>query len=191
MRWNHAARLASNKSATGDPRIIQPLKTGLLPPTTPESPVSDPGKRWLPSRPLCMDYVGRFFQQIHSMHWFYSAEQFYTLLDQTLDGETTPSSASWLCALYSIFALGSMKPYAGEFVASTQSEDNKQASEYLLMAKELSSAVTEEASIESVRALGLLVSEDTFLGEERTVYLTADRAWRCMECAIAWPHIYT
>ncbi|PGG97438.1 hypothetical protein AJ79_09199 [Helicocarpus griseus UAMH5409] len=154
IRWNHAARMAQHTSVNPDPKIISPLKTGLLPPTTPESPISTRrGEIYLPSRQLCMRYVGRFFEEVHCMYWFYSPEQFYSLLDQTLEDRGISSSSSWLCSLYSIFALGSMRP-SGQVVEG--GDLMKQATDYLSMAKDLSAGAADEADIESVKAFGLL-----------------------------------
>ncbi|KAK2781492.1 hypothetical protein FQN52_001602 [Onygenales sp. PD_12] len=154
IRWNHAARTAQHMSVNPDPKIIAPLKSGLLPPTSPESPISTRrGEMYLPSRQVCMHYVAKFFDDIHCMYWFYSPEQFYTLLDQTLEDMGTSCSSSWLCSLYSIFALGSMRPthQVVEFEDPT-----KQAIDYLAMAKEQSVGAADEADIESVKAFGLL-----------------------------------
>ncbi|KAK3367743.1 fungal-specific transcription factor domain-containing protein [Podospora didyma] len=161
IRWNHAARMArADTSPRGgsDFTIIRPLKTGLLPPTTPES--GRPGSRrrgemYLAPRQLCMAYAARFFDQVHCLYWFYSAEQFYTRLDQTLDDRGTTASASWLCALYSVFAMGSARPrdavdHPGAAV------DAKTSLEYLSMARELSTGAADEADVDSIKAFGLL-----------------------------------
>ncbi|KAF9886734.1 hypothetical protein FE257_011111 [Aspergillus nanangensis] len=159
LRWNHAARIASERPGPIDPRIIRPLKTGLLPPATPDDIDTDWRKKaFLPCRQICMHYVARFFEHIHPMYWFYSSEQFFSLLDQTLDNEEFVISASWLCSLYCIFALGSLRPRDKGSSSTVPGipEDAKSATEYLQYAKELSLAVAEEADIDSVRAFGLL-----------------------------------
>ncbi|KAK3323139.1 fungal-specific transcription factor domain-containing protein [Cercophora scortea] len=155
IRWNHAARTAGDPSSThaSNLKIIPPLKTGLLPPTTPEGTGgSCRGKMYLPPRALCMTYAARFFDQIHCIYWFYSSEQFYTRLDHTLEDGGTTASASWLCALYAILAMGSTRP------ASTREAwvDAKTSLEYLAMARDLSIAATDEADIDSIKAFGLL-----------------------------------
>ncbi|KAJ5818013.1 hypothetical protein N7474_003604 [Penicillium riverlandense] len=158
IRWNHAARLAQQTSLNTDPKIIAPLKTGLLPPKTPES-FSSACRRevYLPPRDLCMRYAEHFFQEIHCLYWFYSLEQFYSLLDQTLEDRGIGMSASWLCSLYSIFAIGSMTPVNQETQTGSGAEGIvRQAADYLALAKELSPEVSDEADVESVKASGLL-----------------------------------
>jgi len=158
IRWNHAARMAMGASVHLDPKIIQPLKTGLLPPATPEGAVSVRQEDiYLPCRQLCMRYVGRFFNQLHCMYWFYSSEQFYTTLDHTLEDGGATASSSWLCSLYSIFALGSMRPSDQEPSRSIP-QDIKQSADYLALAKNLAAAAADEANLESIKAFGLLVS---------------------------------
>ncbi|KAK3688886.1 fungal-specific transcription factor domain-containing protein [Podospora appendiculata] len=155
IRWNHAARTAGDPSSphAANLKIIPPLKTGLLPPTTPEGTGgSCRGKIYLPPRALCMTYAARFFDQIHCIYWFYSSEQFYTRLDHTLEDRGTTASASWLCALYAILAMGSTRPVGAAGVAV----DAKTSLEYLAMARDLSIAATDEADIDSIKAFGLL-----------------------------------
>ncbi|RFU27192.1 hypothetical protein B7463_g9148, partial [Scytalidium lignicola] len=157
IRWNHAARMASDTSVHADPKVILPLRTGLLPPATPESAIANHVERYFPCRQLCMRYVERFFNQIHCLYWFYPPEQFYTALDHTLEDRGTTASYSWLCSLYSIFALGSMAPRDQMVdLNSTTPWDNKYATDYLAMAKDLSLRAGDEADIESVRAFALL-----------------------------------
>ncbi|KAK0646755.1 fungal-specific transcription factor domain-containing protein [Cercophora newfieldiana] len=157
IRWNHAVRMArdTTSSSRANSKIISPLKTGLLPPTTPESPRGGGGgnrrgEMYLPSRQLCMAYASRFFDQIHCMYWFFSSEQFYTRLDQALEDRGTTASASWLCALYSVFAMGSIRPGGGD------PQDSKTSLDYLSMARELSTGAADEADIDSIKAFGLL-----------------------------------
>ncbi|KAI9367621.1 fungal-specific transcription factor domain-containing protein [Aspergillus egyptiacus] len=161
IRWNHAARLAQQASLNADPKVIPPLKTGLLPPKTPESlngaARGGGGEVYLPPRQACMRYVGNFFQEVHCLYWFYSPEQFYNLLETTVEERGVRSSASWLCSLYSIFAVGSMVPETGEAGGARMVEgDVKQAADYLALAKSLSGEVSDEADTESVKAFGLL-----------------------------------
>ncbi|KAJ5827171.1 Fungal specific transcription factor [Penicillium robsamsonii] len=158
IRWNHAARRAQQNSLNTDPKVIAPLKTGLLPPKTLES-LNGACRRevYLPPNNLCMRYAGLFFQEIHCLYWFYSLEQFYSMLDQTLEGRGIGMSASWLCSLYSIFAIGSMTPVSQKTQTGSVAEGAvKQAADYLALAKELSAEVSDEADVESVKASGLL-----------------------------------
>lgn len=90
------------------------------------------------------------------MYTFYSSEHLYSQLDKTLQDGGATASAQWLCSLYSIFALGSMGSAEEAQPSRGLPPDEKDASQYLAMAKELSSKVADEADIESVRAFGLL-----------------------------------
>ncbi|PKS06130.1 hypothetical protein jhhlp_007447 [Lomentospora prolificans] len=157
IRWFNAiraARDARGSSPRPDPKIITPLNIGPLPPTTPDSGSTRRTGVYLPPRQLCMQYVARFFDQIHCIYWFYSSEQFYARLDQTLEDRGVSATSSWLCALYSIFTIGSMRP--SDIGASDGPENAKAAPEYLAMARELSAAAAEEADLDSVKAFGIL-----------------------------------
>jgi aldehyde dehydrogenase (NAD+) len=103
-----------------------------------------------------MRYVKRFFEEIHAMYWFYPSEQFYAKLDRTLENGGAGESASWLCSLYSIFALGCMSE-SGVAQGRGMAVDSHSSTDYLALAKELMSRVVDEADVESVRAFGLLV----------------------------------
>ncbi|KAJ5781046.1 hypothetical protein N7457_006206 [Penicillium paradoxum] len=158
MRWHHAVRMAIDQAVPSDSRVVVPLKTGLLPPTTPESVTSQSrAEHYLPSYRLSMEYTSRFFAQAHSMHCFYSPEQFYALLDHTLEHKGRNASPSWLCSLYSIFAIGSIRPT--DALRSTGKgflDDAMGPSGYLALAKELVPRAADDADIESVRAFALL-----------------------------------
>ncbi|KAL2861189.1 Zn(II)2Cys6 transcription factor [Aspergillus lucknowensis] len=160
IRWNHAARMALHATAVTDPKVIAPLKTGLLPPKTPESlgGSSRGAGVYLPPATMAMRYAGYFFQEVHCLYWFYSLEQFYGALEETLEDHGAKASASWLCSLYSIFAIGSMAPENQVARAGKEAEegDKKRAPEYLALAKDLVPEVSEEADTESVKAFGLL-----------------------------------
>ncbi|KAJ5817050.1 hypothetical protein N7447_009283 [Penicillium robsamsonii] len=158
LRWYHAARMVSERAVPSDPRVVIPLKTGLLPPTTPESVASQHRvEHYLPCHRLSMEYTARFFAQAHSMHCFYSLEQFYTMLDHTLENQGKTSSSSWLCSLYSIFAIGSIRPKGTPTTPDkTLPEDITTPAGYLALAKELVPRAAEDADIESVRAFALL-----------------------------------
>lgn len=129
-----------------------------MPPATPESSTSPTsihriGDVYLPSREICTKYISRFFDEIHCIYWVYSPEQFYTLLDRTLEDGGVAASSSWLCSLYSIFAICSTQP-----VGTDNYGDHKSSADYLSMAKDLGLRVCDEADIGSVQALALLVS---------------------------------
>lgn len=159
IRWFNAictARETRGAPSRTDPKIITPLNIRPVPPTTPENAVESLRTPvYFPPRPLCMAYVARFFDQIHCTFWFYSAEQFYPLLDQTLEESGATASASWLCALYAIFAIGSMR--AEDAPPDGRLQDIKAPQDYLAMAREISATAIEEADLDSVVAFGLLV----------------------------------
>jgi hypothetical protein len=136
-----------------DKDIIPGMKTTSLPPATPEStPGSVPcGEIHLPSRNLCFRYVSRYFDEVHCLYWLYSSEQFHTRLEHTYANHA-PSSASWICSLYSIIAMGSLN-----VSESSTSIDGRNSGEWLALAKGLVSRVCDEADLDSVRALILLV----------------------------------
>jgi hypothetical protein len=160
IRWNHAARMAQYATSNTDPKVIAPLKTGLLPPRTPESLTGSARGAgvYLPPAAMAMRYAGFFFQEVHCLYWFYSLEQFYGALEVTLEDHGAKASASWLCSLYSIFAIGSMAPDNQIARAGKDAEeDDKRAADYLALAKSLVPEVSEEADTESVKAFGLLV----------------------------------
>lgn len=114
---------------------------------------------YLPPRQLCMEYVARFFDQIHCIYWFYSTEQFYTRLDETYEIAGTTSSSSWLCALYSIFAMGSMRPNDGMGGGARNGlVDSKMPLDYCTMARELLPMAADEAGVDSIKAFALRVS---------------------------------
>ncbi|EAA61190.1 hypothetical protein AN7061.2 [Aspergillus nidulans FGSC A4] len=159
IRWNHAARMAQHATSNTDPKVIAPLKTGLLPPRTPESLTGSARGAgvYLPPAAMAMRYAGFFFQEVHCLYWFYSLEQFYGALEETLEDHGAKASASWLCSLYSIFAIGSMAPDNQIARAGKDAEgDDKRAADYLALAKDLVPEVSEEADTESVKAFGLL-----------------------------------
>ncbi|KAG7291469.1 hypothetical protein NEMBOFW57_001488 [Staphylotrichum longicolle] len=143
-----------------DAAVMVPLVQSRVPPATPESilrdptPTTDGNTIYLPPREVCQRYAMRFFDEIQSIYWFYSPEQFYTLVDRTYadrDLETS-RSASWLCSLYCIFALCS----AGETHDPGQVSDEKTSAEYLAMAKSMGLRVCDEADTDAVRALSLM-----------------------------------
>jgi hypothetical protein len=102
-----------------------------------------------------MRYAARFLDEIHCLYWFYSSEEFYSLIDKTYEDDGASASASWMCSLYSIFALCSQRP--SESFGQYQHDDAKTSLDYLAMAKNLVPRTCDEADIESVRALSLLV----------------------------------
>lgn len=94
-------------------------------------------------------------------------EQFHARLDDTYIRGGEAATSSWLCSLYAIFALGaaSGKNSNGTLYAEFVSEEARMnpdlntSDDYLALAKTLVPAVHDEADIDSIRALAILVSE--------------------------------
>lgn len=192
MRWHHVVRVASDKAVPSDSRVVVPLKTGLLPPTTPESIASQSRtEHYLPCYQLSLVYTSRFFAQAHSMHCFFSPEQFYAQLDHTLENKGRNASPSWLCSLYSIYAIGSIRPMTTQIDSDrAYPEDPMGPSGYLALAKELVPRAADDADIESVRAFALLVST-IILHSKLARRLTGFRAWRCIQTVTVLVRICT
>ncbi|OAA57106.1 aldehyde dehydrogenase [Niveomyces insectorum RCEF 264] len=91
-----------------------------LPPSTPDSSAGVPSPHFpsqrpahnarrmqifLPRRDLCNRCVSRFFRDIQSIYWFWSAERFYAMLDRLYAGDPASATPSMLCSLYAILAL--------------------------------------------------------------------------------------
>ncbi|KAK4442233.1 putative Zn(II)2Cys6 transcription factor [Podospora aff. communis PSN243] len=175
VRFAHAVARTSSASdrarRDGEPSVMVPLCRSRLPPEPPESihsrssdkttpSASDTGlepshKVYLPHRDVCQRLVTRFFSEIQSIYWFYSPEQFYTLLDKTYADHGASSTSSWLCSLYSIFAICAARPDSDP-LESLDASATKSAPEYLALAKSLSVSVCDERTTDAVRALALM-----------------------------------
>ncbi|KKY13079.1 putative aldehyde dehydrogenase [Diplodia seriata] len=163
----HGNPPGSDDNGGGGPDIIiQPLATTSLPPATPESSVGgsvdsygtgSSGQQqqvFLPPLEHASASVQRYFDEVHCLYWLFSTEQFHERVHETYMTGGLFAGASWLCCLYSIFAIGS----AGEAeVAGGGKKKKKSSAEYLVLAKALVPQVIDEADVDSVRALSLLV----------------------------------
>lgn len=141
--------------------IIPGMSTRQLPPKTPEASIGSPEREsvHLPPRHIARQYVMRFLEEVNHLYWFYSTESLYSLLEDLYASQGSGVTASALCSFYSIFALchcGGLGDDAGT-VEDSESE-LKTASEYLASAKILVPRVCDEADIDSVKALCILVS---------------------------------
>jgi hypothetical protein len=138
--------------------IIPPLRTTSLPPKEPNanylSPVPFVEGIDLPSYEDCLERVSRFFREVHCVYWLYSSEMFHAQLDKCYSNQQSITSRSWLCSLYSIL---SISPHVSTFDPSG-SDPEGDSLKYLALAKALVHEVYDEADLESVRALILLVS---------------------------------
>ncbi|KAL4759695.1 Zn(II)2Cys6 transcription factor [Aspergillus foveolatus] len=105
-------RVAQHATSNTDPKVIAPLKTGLLPPRMPVSLTGSArgAGAYLPPAAMAMRYAAFFFQESHCLYWFYSLEKFYGALEEAPEDHGAKASASWMCSLYLIFAIGSMAP---------------------------------------------------------------------------------
>ncbi|OJD31430.1 aldehyde dehydrogenase [Diplodia corticola] len=159
--------------------IIQPLTTTSLPPATPESSVggteysyscpssSSPPSScsgahnagvYLPRLEQASASIQRYFDEVHCLYWLFSTEQFHERVHETYMTGGILAGASWMCCLYSIFAIGGSGGGGSgvEGAGQQQGAQQKTSAEYLVMAKALVPQVVDEADVDSVRALTLL-----------------------------------
>jgi hypothetical protein len=149
-----------------DPNIITPPKLGSYPPAL-QTPLSasdsDYSSRfYLPRRELGDFYISRFLQDVHCTHWFYSIETFLYRVDNTYAGRGALPSDSWMCSLYAIFAIGAAnyeepQGHSPLPAGSPAASDDRASTDYITLAKQLVPAVYDEADIDSIRALAILV----------------------------------
>ncbi|KAI8943693.1 hypothetical protein NX059_001676 [Plenodomus lindquistii] len=147
-----------------NPSIIPGPRVGSYPPTLSiSSPATDVGVEepyYLPPRELCDIYVSRFLEDVHCTHWLYPVENLLRRVDSTYS-ETAPScSSSWMCSLYTMFAIGAAN-YIGEHGRSPPPDwpaamDQKTSEDYITLAKQLIPVVYDEADIDSIRALAIM-----------------------------------
>jgi len=137
-----------------------------LPPETPESSsalgLTAAGglqQVYLPRRDLCNRSVARFFNEIHCIYWFFSAERFYMHLDRIYSGDSSATTPSMLCSLYCILALtceSEAAAHEGMPTESYTSASTSTASKYLSLAKALVPTLYDDADVDAIRALSLL-----------------------------------
>jgi hypothetical protein len=165
-----------------DSKIIPPPKENF-PPQKPERPkllyeAASPTHPYLPPREYCDYYVARFFEEVHCIYWLYPIEQFHARLDDTYVTGGGMATSSWLCSLYAIFALGaasnenSQNSPLNDFISPETRlvPDAKTSEGYLALAKALVPAVHDEADIDSIRALAILVSFSVDLNNEDLLF---------------------
>jgi hypothetical protein len=165
--------VCSMKGPSSPEKIIEPPRKCSFPPEKPgKSRLFQQGTNveqpYLPPRDYCAYYIARFFEEVHCVYWFFPAEQFHARLDETYADGGLTSNCSWLCTLYSIFALGSASESSnsllfGEVVSedSQKSPDTKTPRDYLMLAKALVPQIHEEADVDSIRGLAILVCDST------------------------------
>lgn len=129
-------------------KVILPAAKSPL--TTLASPGHPPE---LPPRDILSACAARYFEQVHCLYWLYSSEDFYTRLESTYSGDYKQQTGSWLCSLHSIVALCVLCEPSPNSLA-----DGQLVHDSLETAKSLVSRVCDEADLDSVRALIVVVS---------------------------------
>lgn len=165
--------------------IIAPPKIGSYPPALPTpSPSTDGGSNdrfYLPRRELCDFYISRFLEDVHCTYWFYSIETFLFRVDSTYSGKAGLPSSSWMCSLYAIFAIGSANYETPNGQSplpdgSPAAFEERTSADYIALAKQLVPAVYDEADIDSIRALAILVR----------FFLASHQHWLIWYRALPW-----
>lgn len=158
------AAVANLGAQRKNPSIIPMPRVGSYPPTlSASSPATDPGVEesfYLPPRELCDIYVSRFLEDVHCTYWLYPVENLLRRIDNTYKTSTSSSSSSWMCSVYTIFAIGAAN-YIGEHGKSPPPDwpaamDQKTSEAYITLAKQLIPVVYDEADIDSIRALAIM-----------------------------------
>ncbi|KAF2262883.1 aldehyde dehydrogenase [Lojkania enalia] len=162
----NAAVCSIGDQSLKSPNIITPPKVGSYPPALPTPTPSADGSSvtetfHLPPRKACEYYISRFLEEVHCNYWFYSIETFLNRVENTYTSSASSASSSWMCSLYSIFAIGAADMHVDSnqspmYTASMLALDDKSAIDYIALAKQLIPAVYDEAEIDSIRALAIL-----------------------------------
>lgn len=158
ISFNSAVRALKTTSpqVTNSKNVIPGLETVRLPIAGSKDSLLSQRLRLyqLPPRELLQQHAIRYFSQVHCQHWLYSSEEFHARLQASYSNASKTPTSSWLCSLYCIFTLGLLSsPSADEAAAAWQSPDIT-----LDIAKSLLPQVCDEADLDSIRALFLLVS---------------------------------
>lgn len=148
-----------------NPAIIPTPRVGAYPPALPApSPSTDSGVEeplYLPARGLCDVYVSRFLEDVHSTYWLFPVEDLLRRIGDTYLESAPSSSSSWMCTLYCIFAIGAAN-YSGTNGNSVPrdwpaAQDQKTSEDYIALAKQLIPTVYDEADVDSIRAMAIMV----------------------------------
>ena len=150
--------------------IIGPPKLGSYPPPvmtaastlSPGSDDNSPDSFHLPRREIANHYISRFLEDVHCTHWFYPIETFLCRVERTYSGDEPDVSNSWMCSLYAIFAIGAAnyKDPTGKKLmtrGSPAAEDENTSTDYINLAKQLIPNVYDEADLDSIRAMAIMV----------------------------------
>lgn len=148
-----------------NPSVIPAPRVGAYPPNlsapSPASEVSIEETYYLPARELCDIYISRFLEDVHCIYWLYPVEDLLRRVQDTYTEAAARSSSSWMCALYCMFAIGAAN-YVGSHGRSPPPDwpaslDQKTSEDYITLAKQLIPAVYDEADIDSIRAMAIMV----------------------------------
>lgn len=132
------------------PGWVRAVLPGVKLQPTPESISLDPSI--LPAQETALACAARYFEEVHTTCWLYSSEDFYSRLETTYSNPLAQHTDSWLCSLHSIVGIS-----AACIPISNGRPDERLARTCLEKAKLLTSKVCDEADLDSVRALMLLV----------------------------------
>lgn len=153
-----------------NPAIIPAPRVGSYPPSMPApSPSTESGEEepfYLPPRQLCDIYISRFLEDVHCTHWLYPVESLLRRVAETYSESAPSSSSSWMCSLYAMFAMGAAN-YDGNHSISSPTDwtgvvDQKTSEDYITFAKKLIPTVYDEADIDSIRAMAIMVCLTTW-----------------------------
>ncbi|KAL2206876.1 hypothetical protein CC79DRAFT_1358677 [Sarocladium strictum] len=152
-----SARMMTINEENDKDKIPPPVK--MTPPSTrsplsfSSTPAGQPATL-LPPQTVVTSCATRFFEQVHCLYWLFSTEDFYSRLETTYRGGTDKSlqTGSWLCLLQSMVACAS---------CDSGPDDGPRLPESLDKAKALVPKVCDEADLDSIRALILLVGATT------------------------------
>ena len=135
-----------------DKEVMSPLFTMTLP-APQRSITSREGQNLpLPPREMLLASVSCFFEQVHCTYWLFSSEEFYGRVEDSYADIGEAYTNSWMCILYSVTALGALNTPP----AAHQSEESD-ATRYLDVAKSYLTGVCDEADLDSIKALILMV----------------------------------
>ena len=102
--------------------------------------------------------MARFFRDIQSVYWFFSAERLHAALDRIYAGDAGAATPAVLCGLYAVFAITSESQVESEGGMGEVAPGRRPGAKYLALAKSLVPALCDDGDTDSVRALCLLVS---------------------------------
>jgi aldehyde dehydrogenase (NAD+) len=141
-------RLSGDEMCTPEsPDVIPGMITVAMPVPSRRSQQSSAG---LPPLEECQVSIMRYFEEVHCLYWLFSSDRFHIQLEKTYRTPLEKLTASWLCSLYSILAIVYVDPNGlGGHVTAT---------EFLEQAKSYVSATCDEGTLDSVRAMVILVS---------------------------------